>query len=853
MSITLRIGLFILFNLFFSLETYAQLHHKQQQPNQQPDAITRILDTAVFLKTDTANSKYSNSLGLKAEQAAAMRMKEYKASRIASAQHKTRQEITKIDEEVKLFLQTGIDTNGFLKKLKSSNEIFGILSDGIFIHQGTSQTQRNLSVSSVILAQLIDDLDAQKDEIDAYVTDLSDYKNKLDSLISDSVNYIFPSDSVDASKYLRRLWVMAAEVRPIDSALTTQLSVLHELQNRTYVTLSQFKIAAEKIESDKNSLSNIEARREFANIWAPMSYFRPLREIIRFSAAKEVLALKYYLPDDTGRLVVLVILIMLSKFFIRSVKKKMIAEGRLNNSHEGQLLVRYPLLSAVIVVLGPFQLFFADAPFAFNAFIWMILCVCLVVMSRGFISNYWFRFSIIIIILFAAACADNLILQASRAERWMMVGVSLSGAIYGTYILAGKHQRELKEKFIVYFIAFLVVFELISVLLNVFGRYNIAKALMVAGYVGMAMAILFLWATRLINEGLQLASDIYKGPEKESLYINFERVGKKTPVLVYALLGAGWIVVVGRNFYSFRQIAQPLGIFLSRERTIGSYSFTISGMLFFVLIAICSLLLSRIVSFFASSPGDTHSAPGGKKVGVGSWILLVRILVISLGLLLAFAASGIPLDKITIVLGALSVGIGLGLQGLVNNLVSGLVIAFERPVNVGDMIEVSGKMGIMKSIGFRSSVIALIDGPCLVVPNGDLLNQQLVNWTMGKNKKRILIPVGVAYGSDLDLVKKILNETLQKDKRIANYPEPFVVIKAFNQSSIDFQLTFFARHLNDGLELTSDVIARIDHSFKEAGIVIPFPRHDLFIRSEDELPPARIKKPGKSSPVADGS
>jgi small-conductance mechanosensitive channel len=159
-------------------------------------------------------------------------------------------------------------------------------------------------------------------------------------------------------------------------------------------------------------------------------------------------------------------------------------------------------------------------------------------------------------------------------------------------------------------------------------------------------------------------------------------------------------------------------------------------------------------------------------VGIGSWLLLIRIFIISLGLFLAFAASGIPLDKITIIIGALGVGVGLGLQGLVNNLVSGLIIAFEKPVNVGDSIEINNKAGKMKSIGFRSSVVALEDGAHLIIPNGDLLSQHLVNWTMGKNNMRIMIKVSVAHDTDLDKAKQILNKILESEDRILQYPVP---------------------------------------------------------------------------------
>jgi small-conductance mechanosensitive channel len=147
-----------------------------------------------------------------------------------------------------------------------------------------------------------------------------------------------------------------------------------------------------------------------------------------------------------------------------------------------------------------------------------------------------------------------------------------------------------------------------------------------------------------------------------------------------------------------------------------------------------SVITSKIVSFFAT---DARIRPGGdeRRAGLGSWLLLIRITIISLGLFLAVAATGAPLDRITIILGALSVGVGLGLQALVNNLVSGLIIAFEKPVNVGDSVEIGGRSGMIKSIGFRSSILSTVDGAEVIIPNGDLLNAHLVNWSLGNRNE----------------------------------------------------------------------------------------------------------------------
>ncbi len=292
----------------------------------------------------------------------------------------------------------------------------------------------------------------------------------------------------------------------------------------------------------------------------------------------------------------------------------------------------------------------------------------------------------------------------------------------------------------------------------------------------------------------------------------------------------GWFIIVGRNFYAFKRITGPIADFLTRSRTVGVFSFSVSGIIIFLLILIISAGLSKLISFFASPRGTDK----GNQVGLGSWLLLVRIFILSLGVILAFAANGIPIDRLTIILGALSVGIGLGLQSIVTNLVSGLILAFEKPVNVGDFLEVNGKMATMKSIGFRSSIARLADGAHVVIPNGDVLNQHLVNWSMGRNIKRITLSVGVAYGTDLEKTKLLLSNILSDDERILKNPSPVVFARKFGASSIDYDYFSGQGHVTEVDSIQSEVLIKIDKLFRAEGISIPFPQQDLNIRNLNE-------------------
>lgn len=197
------------------------------------------------------------------------------------------------------------------------------------------------------------------------------------------------------------------------------------------------------------------------------------------------------------------------------------------------------------------------------------------------------------------------------------------------------------------------------------------------------------------------------------------------------------------------------------------------------------------------------------------------------------------MDRFAIILGALSVGIGFGLQTLINNLVSGVIIAFEKPINVGDIVEITGQIGKMKSIGIRSSVVTTWDGADVIIPNGDLLNQHLINWTLGNSQRRFELLLGVAYGTDLYKVQQLLLDIMEKDVRILKTPKPIVLANEFNNSSVDLVLKFWVPHFSIGFDVKSDLIVAIDRLFKEHGIEIPFPQQDVYLKSERGNP-ARI-------------
>ena len=208
--------------------------------------------------------------------------------------------------------------------------------------------------------------------------------------------------------------------------------------------------------------------------------------------------------------------------------------------------------------------------------------------------------------------------------------------------------------------------------------------------------------------------------------------------------------------------------------------------------------------------------------------------------LLALSAAGLDLSNLAIIAGALSVGIGFGLQNVVNNFVSGLILLIERPIQAGDWIEVGGYSGYVRRINVRSTEIMTFDRASVIVPNSELISASVVNWTHKSLVGRAIVGVGVGYDSDTDQVRSILLEAALAHPMVLNRPEPFIYFKDFGASSLDFEVRCYLRDINAKLSVESELRYAILRRLREANIEIPFPQRVLHL---EKPPEERLSSP----------
>jgi small-conductance mechanosensitive channel len=294
-----------------------------------------------------------------------------------------------------------------------------------------------------------------------------------------------------------------------------------------------------------------------------------------------------------------------------------------------------------------------------------------------------------------------------------------------------------------------------------------------------------------------------------------------------------WLRMTLRVFGLLKPLLNWFSEILAFEWTVGTTTVSVQGIIDFLLILIAAFILARLIRVFLDM--EVFSRVRLPRGIPGAISMVVRYTIAGLGIFLALSALGIDLGKFGLLAGALGVGLGFGLQNIIANFVSGIILAFERPIQVGDTVEIGNVMGNVQEIGVRSSTVKTFDGSEVIVPNADLISNQVTNWTLSDARRRIQLPVKVAFGNDPHQVLELLLKVAREHPEVLKTPEPFATFNGFGDYFLDFTLYYWIS--GNIFKNKTEVALGVHDAITAAGIETPRPQRDLNLKI--------IENPGK--------
>jgi potassium efflux system protein len=497
-------------------------------------------------------------------------------------------------------------------------------------------------------------------------------------------------------------------------------------------------------------------------------------------------------------------------------------------------VLRHPFATASLLVLTVAMVWLQQRPVVVSQVLLLAMLAAFFVAGRSLIPARARRSTYALGVIVAIHIASTLAPELSLLRRGTMLVVSLAATVVAVGELrrrgweadiASKGRRKLFRAALIA----ATILLLSSLVANLVG--NVALARLLAGSTLYSSALMLLLSGVLqVLEGLLvigLRSPTASG--RPLIANNVELFQTRGTRYLRWAIGLLWLLATARLFRIDVPIADAVQKAVSWRARMGSLDLSLGDVLAFVITLWVAVLLGRLVGFVLDEGLKTRGLGRGVHTAISR---TASYAVVAVGTVLAVLASGTELTRLTVLIGTLGVGIGFGLQDVVNNFVSGLILLYERPVQVGDVIEVGDVMGTVQRIGIRSSTVATEWGSEVVVPNAHLISNEVTNWTLSDKRRRTDIDVAVAEAASPERVRELLLQVAGAHPEVLKAPEPLALFAGFGNSALNFQLQIWTpEEIRD--RVASELRTAIPRVLGEAGI--HFPQNEVHLVSVPEL------------------
>jgi potassium efflux system protein len=685
-----------------------------------------------------------------------------------------------------------------------------------------TQSDRNLNLQNLQMDQtLLEELRSNNKnclaDLDEYERDLRALKTEILNLRKDTVLIkLFTSPTVRVM-FKDQFAELGKKRVVMDSLLKNTTLTINNFQARTSANLINIKELMYLTDNQLEAVSIKAFGKERRYLWESVN--KPANKSMgfrKFIKGEQEISGYYFVYTRSSRLLLLftcAVFFFWVFFNFRSVKQR----GRLETLDGFSLISPQPYLITFITLLTLAPIFDLRAPALYIEAVQVILAILLTAFFRKKLGKRLFYYWCIFVILLLAPVFLRLLGMPPRYQRWLLIFLTVSSVAYGVMVWKILDEKTKRYRMILFTGFIYTGFAVIATFCNLFGRFTLTQIFYSTGVGSLLNAISLTILAKVLVEAFLLqmkSSRIRKGfPE----YFDWQ------PVIagLKRLTGIGatiiWFVIFTTNLNIFNGLYESVMELLTEKRIIGSFSFTFGGVVLFLgIIWIANFLQKYIAYFFGDTGDDSFDDNKGER----SKLLVTRLVLLIGGFLIAVAASGLPIDKITVILGALGVGIGLGLQNIVSNFVSGIILIFDKTIRIGDIVELSDKKGRVKEIGVRASTLLSDEGAEIIIPNGAILSNNIINWTLSNNQMRVNISLSIAKPFNTTDVVNLIREIITENNNVFISKEPVIMISPVSKLNSKINVYFWCKDISKA-DLTKSMInAQIFETFEQKGIEI---------------------------------
>ncbi len=518
-------------------------------------------------------------------------------------------------------------------------------------------------------------------------------------------------------------------------------------------------------------------------------------------------------------------------YFNRRNKRNLLFDETDEALKASAFFLSYPFSTALLVSIFFSVWIYNNCPSSVNEFLILFLLIPVLRLTKGILSSEISKLLYFLTGLFVLVILEEVVGNYALLQRLLLFLVTIIAVpLFAWWIRPGSSIYQIKSrlsyKSTLSFSIFMLILLLFSLSTNLIGIFPIGHVVVS----GMMSIIYLSVAIYVIKQVLDVLVALFiRRRSTRSLYIvqsYSQKMERNTIFFIHLVIYFVWIRMVLRTFGLYNQVWDWSLETLDTKWKLGAIEISLGAVFSFIIILVIAFILARVVHVILTTEIFSRlKLPRGLP---GAIAMITRYTIIGLGFFLAISAIGINLGKFGLLAGAMGVGLGFGLRNIIENFVSGLIIIFERPIEVGDTVEVGNVFGKVGKIGIRSSTVQTFDGSEVIVPNGSLISKEVINWTLSDRRRRIQLPVKVAFGNDPHKVLELLLKVAGEHTGVLKLPEPQAFFNGFGDNYLDFMLYYWVS--DNVLQIKSEVALGVHDSIKNAGIDTPRPKGDFNLK-----------------------